>query len=61
MCISSVYILCYLKSSSPAKAISEAKLDTLKVPLEKKAPRTSLARGRRNNLSIDSRLFLGSS
>lgn len=35
MGISSVYILCCLKSSSPAKAISETKLDTFKIPLEK--------------------------
>lgn len=51
--------MCYVKSSSIIKAISEAKLDTLKIPLEK-LPHTSLTRGRRNNLSIDSRLFLGS-
>lgn len=53
--------MCCVKSSNPIKAISEAKLDTLKIPLEKKTPHTSLARGRRNNLSINSRLFLGSS
>ena len=50
--------MCYVKSSSIIKAISEAKIDTFKIPLGKPS-HANLIQSRRGSLSINSRLFLG--
>lgn len=52
--------MCCVKSSSIIKAISEAKLDTFKIPLGKSS-HANLIQSRRGGLSVDSRLFLGTS